>query len=107
MKALITIIFVFIINSVIGQSRELFDIRKHIQVNSQKQDKSEQQEAIKQFRDRFNFFIPVTTDDLIKENEKSSIAGKMPTLTFQKPVLGLMSTIKEKEVTIGKIPDLE
>ena len=105
MKALTTIVFVFIINSVIGQSRELFDIRNHIQANSQKQDKSEQQEAIKQFRDKFKFFIPATADDLVRKNENSSIAGKIPTQTFQKPVLGLMPTIKAKEVAIGKIPD--
>ena len=105
MKAFITIMFVFIINSVIGQSRELFDIRNHIQTNSQKQDKSEQQDAIKLFRD---YFKTIPSIDVIRKNERiASITGKMPTLTFQKPTLGLMPTIKAKEVTIGKIPDLE
>ena len=80
-------------------------MQKHIQANFKKQNQSKQQDAIEQFRNRFQIFIPAAFDDQIKKNEKSSIAGKIPTLTFQKPTMGLMPTLNARPVTSGKIPD--
>jgi len=106
MKVLATVVFVFILNSAFGQSKDLFNVQDHIQTTIQsQQDKSKQQQAVKQFRDLFKPNIRTYQDIQALKNSMSPLAGKMPTLIFQKPAFGLMPTITEKPVTLGKIPD--